>query len=101
MSIIIDCPVCKNTGGIGLLRCPVCKGLGIVKHRSDREKKKAKNEKSKKKASNAGKPFTKREILLLQNSDYSTPYLANRLKRSIKSIENMRYRLKKGVINGQ
>lgn len=100
MSIIIDCPVCKKAGFI-LLACPICKGFGTINHRSDREKKKAKNEKSKKKASNAGKPFTKREILLLQNSAYSTPYLANRLKRSIKSIENMRYRLKKGVADGQ
>ncbi len=97
--MIKDCPLCKKYGRA--LSCPICKGLGTVEGRSNAEKKKRKNEKSRKTAKKAGKPFTKYEILLLQNPEYSTPYLAKKLSRSIKSIENRRHRLKKEVTDGQ
>lgn len=93
------CPLCERNG-INYF-CRICKGSGFVKEVSAFEKKKRKNDKSRLKATCRNRHYTKEEIALLNNRDLSNGFLAKKLSRSIKAIENARARLRKGELNVQ
>ena len=92
--IEIKCPLCAKYGNS--LVCPICKGYGLVHQRSSAEEKKRRNDLSIKCATKRHLKFTEKELKIIRDPFYSTAQAASILKRSIKSIENARYRLRKG-----
>lgn len=89
------CPLC----GGHYIGCPACKGFGIILQRSKVEENKRRNQKSLKDASHNGKDWSKRDLEILADTEhYSIKQAAYVLKRSIKSVETMRYRLRKGFV---
>ena len=90
--IEVVCPVCKGN----FVGCPVCKGTGIVHQRAKVEENKRRNEKSQKFAKRARKPYTKRDLKIIMDSEnYSIKEAAKATHRSIKAVESLRYRLRK------
>lgn len=88
-----DCPLCKKYGPSTF--CKICKGTLKLPIADVAEKKKKRNLKSISSATRRYRPYTKYEKSLLLNSDLSTSALAKRLRRSIKSVESMKNRLRK------
>lgn len=89
-----SCPLCQRKGYIDI-RCPICKGFGKVPDLLPSVKKKKKNDMSRFKATRARKPFTNRDWRIIGDERISASKAAKRLGRSIKAIENARYRLRK------
>lgn len=87
------CPLCKRHGRG--LQCPLCHGAGLVVDVPKREYNKKRNQKTLKYAERNGKHFSLWEKELLANQIYSSMVLARKLKRSLRSIENARYRMRK------
>lgn len=88
------CPLCQRKGYVDI-RCPICKGFGEVLDLLPSVKKKKKNDMSRFKATRARKPFTNRDWRIIGDERISASKAAKRLGRSIKAIENARYRLRK------
>ena len=88
------CPLCQRKGFIDM-QCPICKGFGEVPDPLPSVKKKKKNDISRFKATRAHKPFTNRDWRIIGDERISAAKAAKRLGRSIKAIENARYRLRR------
>ena len=86
------CPICKGQG----CTCHVCKGLGFLKITPNSVIKKRRNAKSQKFATNSRTKYTAGDMKIIRDCEnYSIKEAARLTKRSIKAIENMRWRLRK------
>lgn len=88
------CPFCERKGYKDI-QCPLCKGFGEIPDILPSVKKKKKNDTSRLKATRSRKSFTKRDLRIIEDERISAAKAARRLGRSIKAIENARYRLRK------
>ena len=91
---LVPCPLCTKAGIIDL-HCPLCGGSGETPHATPYIKKKKRNDKARARAKRTRRPYTARDYSLIENPYLSSGEVARKLSRSIKAIENMRYKLRK------
>ena len=93
-----DCPLCAKYGIA--LGCPICNGAGFVLTTDPVAKMKKRNDRSRETASRSKKPFGIYDKKVIADFSIPTAKAAKRLRRSIKSIESARNRLRKELKDG-
>lgn len=88
------CPLCTKAGWFDP-HCPLCGGTGETQGLSERAKRKRRYEKSRANAKRKGKSYTDHDYFVIENLNLSNAEVARKLSRSIKAIENIRYKLRK------
>lgn len=91
----VVCPICHGTS----CACVICNGTGMVIGYTGHEENKKRNQKSQKYAKCSKKEYRKGDLdIIMDYEHYSAKEAAYITGRSIKAVETMRYRVRKGFI---